>query len=153
MEDDEFGLYLLCRAQTRWCAIPILHVVETLRPMPTTPIPGAPSFVDGLAIIRGEPVPVMDLSRFLGATTAHPTRLVCLRTNGGRVALAVEEVQGLRSIASKSSHPLPPLMQCADSQVIAAIGMLDAKLLLIMQTARLISDDLWAVLHREAATA
>jgi purine-binding chemotaxis protein CheW len=153
MEDDEFGLSLLCRAQTRWWAIPLRHVVETMRPLPTTPIPGAPSFVDGLAIIRGEPVPVVDLSRFLGATTTHPTRLVCLRTDRGRLALAVDEVQGLRSIASETLHALPPLLQCADSQLIAAIGVLDAELLLIMETTRLIPDEVWAILHRETVSA
>jgi purine-binding chemotaxis protein CheW len=150
MGGDEFGLSLLCRVQARWCALPLRHVIETMRPLPTTPIPGAPAFVYGLAIIRGGPVPVVDLSRLLGAAHAQPTRLVCVRTERGRIALAVDHVQGVRSIASESLQALPPLLQCADAEVIAAIGMLDAELLLVMQTARLVPEDLWAVLDPEA---
>src|SRR5580692_5756315 len=86
IKDDELGLALLCRVQARWCALPLRHVIETMRPLPTSPIPGAPAFVDGLAVIRGAPVPVVSLSRLLGATTTQATRLVCVRTERGRVA-------------------------------------------------------------------
>ena len=153
IEDDELGLSLLCRAQARWCALPLRHVIETMRPLPTSPIPGAPAFVDGLAIIRGAPVPVVDLSRLLGATTTQPTRLVCVRTERGRIALAVEHVHGVRLLASGSLHALPPLLQCADAQVVAAIGMLDAELLVVMQIARLVPEDLWTVLDAREASA
>jgi purine-binding chemotaxis protein CheW len=153
IEDDELGLSLLCRIQARWCALPLRHVIETMRPLPTSPIPGAPAFVDGLAIIRGSPVPVVDLSRLLGAPTTQPTRLVCVRTERGRVALAVDHVHGVRSLASGSLHALPPLLQCADAQVVAAIGMLDAELLVVMQIARLVPEDLWAVLDAREASA
>jgi purine-binding chemotaxis protein CheW len=142
----EFALSLLCRVQARWCALPLPHVVETMRPLPTTPIPGAPSFVDGIAIIRGGPVPVVNLSCLLGVAIAQPTRFVCLKTERGRVALAVDYVEGVRAIPSESLHELPPLFQCADSQVIAAIGMLDAQLLLVMQLARLVPDEVWETL-------
>jgi purine-binding chemotaxis protein CheW len=150
MARDDFGLSLLCRVHEHWCALPLRHVVETMRPLPTSPIPGAPAFVDGVAIIRGGPVPVLNLSCLLGSSAGHPTRFVCVNTDRGRIALAVDHVQGVRSIESDSLHALPPLLQCADAEVIAAIGMLDAELLLVMQTARLVPEDLWAALGPEA---
>jgi purine-binding chemotaxis protein CheW len=153
IENDELGAALLCRVQTRWCALPLRHVIETMRPLPTSPIPGAPVFVDGLAIIRGAPVPVVNLSRLLGATTTQPTRLVCLRTERGRIALAVDHVHGVQSLATESLHALPPLLQCADAEVVAAIGMLDAELLLVMKIARLVPEDLWTALDPQAASA
>jgi purine-binding chemotaxis protein CheW len=133
--------------------LPLRHVIETMRPLPTSPIPGAPAFVDGLAIIRGAPVPVVNLSRLLGAAAAQPTRLVCVRTEHGRIALAVDHVEGVRSLASESLHALPPLLQCADAQVVAAIGMLDAELLLVMQVARLLPQELWPALNPRVASA
>jgi purine-binding chemotaxis protein CheW len=149
---DEFALCLLCRVQTRWCALPLRHVIESMRPLPTAPVPGAPSFVDGLAIIRGGPVPVVNLSRLLGLASAQPTRLVCIRTERGRIALAVDHVAGVRAVPSESLHMLPPLLQCVDSQVIAAIGMLDTQLLLVMQFARLMTDDFWDTVPSEATS-
>jgi purine-binding chemotaxis protein CheW len=65
----------------------------------------------------------------------------------------VDHVHGVRSLASESLHALPPLLQCADAQVVAAIGMLDAELLLVMQVARLLPQELWAALNPEAASA
>jgi purine-binding chemotaxis protein CheW len=56
-------------------------------------------------------------------------------------------VQGVRLIPSESLHALPPLLQCAEAQAIAAIGMLDAELLLFMQTARLVPEELWALVN------
>ena len=152
-KNDELAMFLLCRVRARWCALPLRHVIETMRPLPTTPIPGAPSFVVGLAIIRGMPVPVVDLSRLLSGIDTLPTRLVCVRTERGRVALAVDHVHGVRSLASESLHALPPLLQCADAQVIAAVGMLDAELLLVMQIARVVPEDLWAAVDTRATTA
>ncbi|MGA8709241.1 MAG: chemotaxis protein CheW [Steroidobacteraceae bacterium] len=150
---DELGLSLICRVQAHWCALPLRHVIETMRPMPTTPIPGAPIFVDGLAIIRGEPVPVVNMPRLMGAAVAQPTRLVCVRTDRGRIALAVDGVQGVRSITADSLQALPPVLDCADTQFITAIGMLDTQLLFVMQTARMVPEALWADSNAEAASA
>src|SRR5215467_14541310 len=53
------------------CAFLIEHVVETMRPMPIEPVGGsdddALAAVDGLAMIRGLPVPVVDARKLLGA--------------------------------------------------------------------------------------
>ena len=57
----EAGASLVCRVATRICALPVGVVIETLRPLPLEPIAGAPAFVTGPAIIRGEPVPVVEL--------------------------------------------------------------------------------------------
>ena len=61
---------LLVRAAGRLCAVPIAHVVEVMRALPVEPIPGAPSFVPGLAIIRGAPMPVVDLGLLTGGRSA-----------------------------------------------------------------------------------
>jgi purine-binding chemotaxis protein CheW len=151
VEGGNSGLSLLCRVNTQWCALPLSQVIETMRPLPTTAIPGAPAFVDGVAIIRGAPVPVIDLSRLLGLGTAAATRIVCVRTEQGSIALTVAAVEGVRSIGPQSLQALPPLLQCADAQVIAAIGMLDAQLLLVMRTARLITQEVWNILSAELA--
>src|SRR5271155_6034274 len=59
------------------CALPIGHVVETMRPLPTEPVAGAKAFVRGLALIRGAAVPVIDLAHVIGVSEARaPTRFV-----------------------------------------------------------------------------
>ncbi len=141
--ESALGPSLLCRAEARWCALPLRHVVETMRPLPVSPIPGTPPFVTGLAIIRGAATPVIDLARLLGATDSSPKRFVSMTTQRGRIALAVDQVEGVRSLPADIVHSLPPLLQCADSRVVDLVGALDAELLLVLQITRLVPEDLW----------
>lgn len=152
-QSAELGLSLLCRAQTRWCALPLRHVIETMRPLPTSPIPGMPAFVEGLALVRDRPIPVVNLSRLLGATHSAPTRFVHLRSDREHFALAVDEVHGVRSITSESPNTLPSLLQCADAQVVSTIGTLDRQLLFVMQIARLVPEEVWTTLASQATSA
>lgn len=141
------SVVLLVRARTRLCALPIERLVETMRPLPTTPFAGAPSFVLGVARIRGTAVPVVDLGALLGSQEAsQATRYLALRLDGARrVALAVEAVVGLRSLTPEQLAELPPLLANADRDSVAAIGTLDAELLLSLETTRIIPDGLWPV--------
>src|SRR6185295_1225682 len=87
------GLLLLIQARTRICALPLDHVTETLRPLPIQPVPVAPPFILGLSVIRGEPVPVVDLGRLMGfPEEPRIRRLVSVRVGSRRAALAVEAV-------------------------------------------------------------
>src|SRR5688572_15607941 len=73
-KDEEAGanraMWLICRVSTRVCALPLDAVVETMRPLVVEPVAGAPGFVSGLSIVRGEPIPVVDAARLLGTEVA-----------------------------------------------------------------------------------
>lgn len=124
------------------CALPLAHVVETLRPLPVEPLAGAPAFVQGLCVIRGEPRPVVDAARLLStpAPGEPPTtaRFVTVRTGAQQVALAVDAVLGVRTVPPESLQDLPPLLQEACAEAVAAIGRLDAELLLVLRSSRLL---------------
>jgi purine-binding chemotaxis protein CheW len=134
----------------RCYAIALEHVVETMRPLPIERVAGAPACVRGVAIVRGAPVPVLDVASLLGdaeavapgieATTS--ARFVTLKVAARRVALAVDRVIGVRSLGTRSIHGFPPLLGDAHANVIAAIGTLDNELLLVLRNARSFSEDL-----------
>jgi purine-binding chemotaxis protein CheW len=129
------------------CALPIAHVIETTRPLPIEPIRGtddqALAVVDGLAMIRGGPVPVVDARRLLGVSGAEVTRFVVLRAAQRRVALAVDAVLDVRRIAAEALPGLPPLLGGARRDLVSAIGALDAELLIVLDAARVLPDDAW----------
>ena len=119
-----------------------------MRPLPVEPIASAPLFVSGLALVRGVPTPVVDAGRLLGAgDDGQPTRFVVVRVGERRVALAVEAVVGLRTLSAAALRELPPLIQEASADVIAAIGALDAALLVVLRAARLLPETVWSALH------
>ena len=144
MDYESERLSLICRVRTRLCALPLERVGETMRPLPIEPISGSPHFVAGLAIIRGNLVPVVDAAKLIGAEESRPARFVTVKAGDHQVALAVDGVLGVRRILSGSLHDLPPLLRDSSSEVVAAIGTLDAELLLVLHTTRLVPEAFWS---------
>ncbi len=146
--NNEAKLSLLCRMRSQLCAVPLEYVAETMRPMPVTPLAGSPPFVRGMSVIRGTAIPVIDAGSLLGSVTpASPTRFITLKTQGKHVALAVEEVIGIRSLAAVAANDLPPLLRSANADLVSAVGMLDKELLLVLQTARIVPDSVWQLMQ------
>jgi len=141
--------WLLCRAGARLCALPIETIVETMRRLPIEPLARAQPFILGMSVVRGAPVPVIDVAALLGERAVNPERLVTLKVGERMVALALDEVLGLRAI---SGAEVPPLLKDAAGEVVSAIGALDAELLLVLNTARAVPEDALAALDAEAAS-
>ena len=159
VSEDYFGRnymsspgYLLVRAGTLTCALPVSHVVETMRPLPIEPLANAPAFVRGLSIIRGAPVPVVDLGALLNTPSSRPPpRFVTVRAGKRRVALAVDGILGLRDLASLSLDDMPPLLREASSETIELLGSLDSEFLLVLRAGGVVPHEVWDMLdHREA---
>jgi purine-binding chemotaxis protein CheW len=135
--------WLVCRAGRRLCALPIDQVIETMRVLPIEALPEAPTFVRGLSIIRGSPVPIVDIGALFGDLETLSTRLVAIRTAARTVALMVETVLGVRQMATGFASELPPLLRHAANEAVSAIGSLDTELLLFLTAARLVPDTLF----------
>lgn len=143
---------LLCRSRSRLCALPLQHVRETMRALPLDTVPNMPAFMLGVSVIRGQVVPVLDLASLTGAgASGGAARYVTLNLNQRQVALAVDEVIGVRSLAVPDG--VPPLLDGADAGVLAALTTLDAELLLVLQTGMLVPDALWPLLAAQDAAA
>lgn len=130
--------WLLCRAGTRLCAIPLEHVIEIMRVLPIEVVAGAPPYMRGVSIIRGSAVPVVDTGLLIGDHATKSERLVAIRSGSRTIALAADAVLGIRAIGARMLHDLPPLLRDAASETIAAIGALDAELLFFLRAARIV---------------
>ena len=148
MRNDLAAPSLLLRVRGRLCALPLEHVVETMRPQPVRPVADTPPFVAGVSVIRGAVVPVVDVARFLDpsadprdSAASAEARFVTVRTANRTVALAVDAVVGVRRLPEGAQGDLPPLLRDAGSEAVAAIGTLDAELLLVLRAARLVPGE------------
>jgi purine-binding chemotaxis protein CheW len=149
----EASFSLICRAGTLLCALRASSVVETMRPLPIEALPGAPDFVIGSAIIRGQPLPVIELSRLLGAEIGTPGRLVVIRAASRLAALAVTELVGFRSLSGAIVATLPPLLSGAARSAVAQLGTLDRELMAVLDTASLIPDAVFTAIDRNMVAA
>jgi purine-binding chemotaxis protein CheW len=136
---------LVVRGGGRLCAIRVEHVAETMRPLRCEPLPDVPAFVRGVSVIRGRPVPVVDLGRLLGASDhASASRLVVVKIDATRrVALLVDEVLGIRPELSLPAGDLPSLLAGAGAEIIEALTRLDDQLLTVLRAGRLVPDTIW----------
>jgi purine-binding chemotaxis protein CheW len=137
---------LMCDVDSCLCALPLEHVVETMRPLPIEVLAATPRFIRGMSVIRGEMVPVVDAALLVGAAESHPTRLVTLAVADRRVALAVDAVVGVRVIGDEMLRELPPLLRDLSTAMVSTIGVLDAALLIVLNSARLVPEAMWAAL-------
>lgn len=132
---------VLVRAGPRVCALPVASVVETMRPRPIAPLAGVPPFVAGVAVVRGEPVPVVHLGAFLGdAAPGAPARFVTVRAGPRLAALAVDAVIGVAALPARDAAALP-LLADACAGAVEALRARDDGLLVVLRTARLVPDD------------
>lgn len=132
--------FLLVRAGARVCALPLAAVAETMRPLPVSAIAGVPAFVSGVAIVRGEAVPVLALGALLGdREPAPPARFVTVRAGSRTAALAVDAVVGVAALGAGDA-PHVPLLADASDGAIEALGARDEDLLVVLRTARLVPD-------------
>jgi twitching motility protein PilI len=102
-------MYLVAREETR----EILPVPAT-----TTRVPGAKPWIKGLANIRGELLPVIDLRQFLGSGSTpmtRNTRIVVVNHREIPAGLMFDEVLGFRRFAEgEFSAEVPPTMARCD---------------------------------------
>lgn len=145
--DDDASLSLVCDVGGRRCAIALGHVVETMRPLSVHALSGAPPFVLGVTIIRGAPTPVVHVGRLLGDDEDACARFVLVRAGKRHIALAVDATVGVRALRGTTDE-LPPLLR--DVGVVSAIRSLDAEVLLVLETLRLVPETTWATIDRGA---
>lgn len=136
--------YLLCRAGARLCALPIEQVLETMRPLTIEPLAASDAAAAGLPLlglarVRGQSVPVVDLAALLEQVPRPAERFVLLRVDGRCVALAVGAVLGVRALTL--AETLPPLLGTVARRSVEALAWLDDQLLLTLDAARLLPPD------------
>jgi twitching motility protein PilI len=101
-------IFLVAREETR----------EVLGyPAAVTRLPGAKPWVKGLANVRGQLLPMLDLRQFLGSGMTHlgrNTRVIVVNHREVPAGLIVDEVLGFRRFAERefTVDPPPTVIRC-----------------------------------------
>jgi chemotaxis signal transduction protein len=96
--------HLLAQAGEVVCALPLTAVRQVVKALPVHRLPGAAEELSGLAEYAGEPLPVLDLARLVGAapgaSPAYPVTVICWAGGDAR------EVVGLAADAALEVVPI-----------------------------------------------
>ena len=90
----------------------------------STTVPTAPSFVEGIIVLRNEVVPIIDLRDRLYPNAAErsgqPLVLIAL-TSAGVIGLKVDEVRRIVNVTSDALLPPPPLVRGIRGELLIAV--------------------------------
>ena len=109
-------------AQT-YC-VPVSAVREIRGVTPPTPLPDAPPFVRGVINLRGQVMPVIDLSQRLGKGAAQdgPRQVIIVVENQTDVAgLLVDAVCDSFTVEADAINPPPSLGDVEESPLVSAV--------------------------------
>ncbi|MHB8876580.1 MAG: chemotaxis protein CheW [Myxococcaceae bacterium] len=115
--------------------IDIMRIEEILQLQKVTPVPRAPSFVEGVVNLRGVIVPVVDLRKRLSSGPPRPRlkpKLLVCRIGRRRVGLMVDGVTEVVRVQKSDIKPAPGLStQGSKAAVIGVCGPPDRLKLLL----------------------
>ncbi len=126
--------------------IDIMEVSEIIRVLDITPIPNAPSFVEGVVNLRGEIIPVVDLvKRFKFKEREFTEEEELLR---GIIVVGVEDmtigviigaVNRVLSVPADKLQPPPHMVSGVGAEYIRGVVRLDEALLVVLNINKLFS--------------
>jgi purine-binding chemotaxis protein CheW len=141
LEDSSYGL-------------DIQVVREINRLVTVTPIPKAPSYVEGIINLRGQVVPVVNLGqRFDLARTEHGTdsRIVVVEAGGYTLGLVVDEVSEVLRVPSSDIEAATNMASTGiELGFVEGVGKVDERMILIIGPDRLFSGEEHAALAQIA---
>lgn len=105
-------------------ALPVSAVLACYERVPTTPLPGTPDHIVGVANIRGHLTTVLDLAAILGLgthTEMERSSLVVLDTGTSHCAFVVSRVLDVLQIEHKSLMPVSLSKQKEQARYLAGV--------------------------------
>ncbi|BDG06935.1 chemotaxis protein CheW [Anaeromyxobacter paludicola] len=91
----------------------LMRIREIVQPLPITPVPHAPEYVEGVLNLRGEVIPVVDVRRRFGLPAQPPTRktkYLIVHVGGRVLALVVDGVSDVLRIPRSAIRAAPELV-------------------------------------------
>lgn len=111
-DDDEEQVVIFHLGQSEF-GVPIASVQEIVRiPDELTPVPKAPSFIEGIINLRGAVLPVIDQRKRLGLDTINRhdrQRIMVFELAGVRTGFIVDAVTEVLKISKQQIEPAPKL--------------------------------------------
>jgi purine-binding chemotaxis protein CheW len=124
-------------------ALDIMRIKEIIRPQRLTPVPKAPSFIEGVINLRGAVVPVVDLRKRFEQPAAAPerqTRILICALAGKIVGLLVDEVAEVRRYTRQEIQPAPQFLRGQGSGFFLGVCRRDDQLVMLIDLEKILSS-------------
>jgi purine-binding chemotaxis protein CheW len=148
--DEASTQYLTFRIGSRTFAVGILRVNEIIEVSEVTTLPMMPSFVRGVINLRGDAVPVIDLSARMAEADSEIGRRSCIvlvdvhdddEEEGNAVGMLVDGVQEIVDIKDSHVQPAPDVGDNFRSDFVVGMGRVDERFVVLLDVDEMLSAD------------
>lgn len=102
----------------------IMAVRQIVQYTGSTSVPTAPSFIEGIIVLRNEVIPIVDLSDRLypqRASKSETPLVLITHTTAGMIGLKVDEVRRIVTISTDAFLPPPPIVRGIRGELLIAV--------------------------------
>lgn len=125
-------------------ALDIMRIKEIIRPQKLTPVPKAPSFIEGVINLRGAVIPVADMrKRFDQSISAEnrKNRIIVCSLVGKIVGLLVDEVTEVKRFGRQDIAPAPQFIKGPQADYFLGVARHDGDLIMLIDLEKVLSTD------------
>ncbi len=130
--DEEFG-------------VEISRIKEIVRLVPVTPVPKAPSFIEGVVSLRGQILAVVDLAKRLNLSTSgrsDNTRIIVLEIQENIIGMIVDQVVEVVRLPKENIGDASGLfLGGTQSEYLKGVGRLGERIIIIIDLAKIFSSE------------
>lgn len=112
------------RAGPETFVLDIMAVHQIVQYSGSTSVPTAPSFVEGIIVLRNEVIPIIDLRERLyprRMERAEQPLVLITHTSAGTIGLKVDEVRRIVTVSPDVLLPPPPLVRGIRGELLIAV--------------------------------
>ena len=134
--------------------VDILKVQEIRGVDQVTRLPDAPEFIRGVINLRGLIVPVVDMRlkfRLSDGACDETTVMIVLVVAGRTIGIVVDGVSDVLRLQPDQVRPVPDLGSAIDRQFLTGLGMVDERMLILLDIDRLMTSDEMGLVERAMA--
>jgi len=123
-------------------AVDIMRIKEIIRVPKLSPLPRSLPFVEGVINLRGSVIPVLDLRKRFGlppAENLEASRLLILSVAGQPLALIVDEVTEMISVAVRDLKPPPRGVRAVGGEYMVGVALVQEVPVMLLNIDALLS--------------
>lgn len=124
-------------------ALDIMQIKEIIRPQKLTPIPKAPSFIEGVINLRGAVIPVADMRKRFdlpAAESGRKGRIVICALAGKIIGLLVDEVSEVRRYTRQDIAPAPEFLKGPEAQYFLGVARRGDDFIMLIDLEKILSS-------------
>lgn len=117
----------------------VKEVVDWSQP---TWVPEAPPAVEGVIVLRGDVIPVVDLAKRLRSKRTRPSeeaRIMVMEVSGYPIGLVVDEVTEVLKVTPEQLAPPSPVTHNAEDPIVRGVIRVESRLMVLVDAERIVS--------------